>query len=255
MRETWLETVSQKPMAVCASESPEGLGRGLPDRVLDPWGGGGAGGPGQRRTQGWGRRGRPAGKLCRSRHGACGCWLSSAPRARFSTSCHTRGAAAPAPHPVPPTPASIQGAVSPGQGSAFVLGLQCRAGDHPGGDGHGRTVREPERRRWGAGQAGRTEPKDSREWREASTRRRCPTPRTAGEGTGAPRPGEQGMRGQGPTAVLGPVAATFSKAPRPQRGCPHGHHCHLPSPACSSDPLRRSDLWEAQPREVPPFSG
>lgn len=40
MRETWPETVSQKPMAVCASESPEGLGRGLPDRVLDPWRGG-----------------------------------------------------------------------------------------------------------------------------------------------------------------------------------------------------------------------
>lgn len=79
MRETWLETVSQKPMAVCASESPEGLGRGLPDRVLDPWGAGVPGVPGRGAQGRRGRRGRLAGKLCRSRHGACGCWLSSGP--------------------------------------------------------------------------------------------------------------------------------------------------------------------------------
>ena len=67
-----------------------------------------------------------------------------------------------------------------------------------------------------AGQSPRTPASGGR----PSTRCCCPAPQTVGDGTGALRPGEQGMRGRGPRAIPGPVAATYSKAPRPQRGCP-----------------------------------
>ena len=101
-----------------------------------------------------------------------------------------------------------------------------------------------------AGQSPRTPASGGR----PSTRQRCPASQSQasqkGDRSSAPR--GAGHERAGPKAVLGPVAATFSKAPSPQQGCLHGHHPDLPSP-CSPlwDPLWRPDLCEAQPEALP----
>lgn len=154
--------MSQKLMDVYASKSTKELRWNFLSTCCSPGGGGAASGVlGKGAQQGGGQalQGPPL------EPAALG-WLST-PAPLLYLTPHKRGCCShPTTHPHDSClhPACV---VPPGQGSAFILGLQCRASDHPGEDGHGRRVREPELRPWGAGQAGRTEPKDSRKWREA----------------------------------------------------------------------------------------
>lgn len=92
--------MSQKLMDVYASKSTKELGWNFLSTCCSPEATVGVLGKGTQ--QGGGA------SLAGAAPGACGTGLVQCPCARFSTSHHTRGAAAPTPHPIPMTPASIQ---------------------------------------------------------------------------------------------------------------------------------------------------